>query len=674
MNEKSDVHKEISQLAEEVSIIKKIVKYQAENVNRIKTEQEKIKSLLRNLAVDGPEQFTIGEDAQKILSELEQPIEQQHAHEDDTLNASGAQEVNLEQHPGDDDYAESNSSIDEQKISAYEVHVQDDEAYGKDDLEYKIGGIWLNRIAMILIALGVAYFIKHAFDNNWIGPAGRIILGMVLGMAFIAWGEYLHETKYVSGAQGATGGGIAIMYFAVFAGYYFFREQEILPRSFAEFLSFAITVGAVLLSIRYNSKAISLLGLIGGFLAPLVFATATASYEALFTYLLILNLGILAISYIKEWDFLSYISFWFTEAIMVLSFLSYQHKIETMFIMTEIFFTLNFILYMVIPIVNSVVRRADVKDGNVALVIANTLIYSLVSFSAINSVIPEYKVAFALMMMLVFGALALMIKQLNSQDETLVSLFGFISIAFLTLAIPLQLHRPEFASLVTMLWAIEGVVLVWIGFNFNNSGMRRAGNWVFLFTVGRYILLDAWTMEADSYALLMNKWFLEALVVTMSLLIAGVQYIKNYDEAVQKEGYFGDTLLMTAVIIMGIGLSMENYRYYNLIEGARTNFMAMHLSLSIIWAVYSIIMVIIGIVRRYKPLRIFAIALFGLAIFKVFLFDLSTLRGVYRMISLVGLGLILLAVSFLYQKYRYIILDDLPLENEDAGLDEPKEV
>ena len=63
-------------------------------------------------------------------------------------------------------------------------------------------------------------------------------------------------------------------------------------------------------------------------------------------------------------------------------------------------------------------------------------------------------------------------------------------------------------------------------------------------------------------------------------------------------------------------------------------------------------MLTIGIARRSKLLRVMALLLLGLTIFKVFLFDLSSLEKLYRIISFIVLGAILLAVSFLYQRYR----------------------
>src|SRR5579872_2499266 len=57
------------------------------------------------------------------------------------------------------------------------------------DLESRIGSHWLNRIGIAAVLIGISYFLKFAFDNNWIGPAGRVAIGLVSGIAIIVWSE-----------------------------------------------------------------------------------------------------------------------------------------------------------------------------------------------------------------------------------------------------------------------------------------------------------------------------------------------------------------------------------------------------------------------------------------------------------------------------------------------------
>jgi uncharacterized membrane protein len=121
-------------------------------------------------------------------------------------------------------------------------------------------------------------------------------------------------------------------------------------------------------------------------------------------------------------------------------------------------------------------------------------------------------------------------------------------------------------------------------------------------------------------------------------------------------------------LLMLIALSAEASGYFKaemvrggeLAETFSDLKLAEQLSLSLIWTVYGGVMLTAGILRRNRMLRVMALCLLGITIIKVFLIDLSSLDRVYRIISFIALGAILLAVSFLYQRYRQRSIDSLP--------------
>lgn len=89
-------------------------------------------------------------------------------------------------------------------------------------LEERIGGDWLAKAGMVVLVIGVAFFLKYAFDNDWIGLTGRIVLGVVGGLALVAIGDLLHQRKgYGVYPQVLAGGGSVIVYFALYAAYAF---------------------------------------------------------------------------------------------------------------------------------------------------------------------------------------------------------------------------------------------------------------------------------------------------------------------------------------------------------------------------------------------------------------------------------------------------------------------
>jgi uncharacterized membrane protein len=95
----------------------------------------------------------------------------------------------------------------------------------------------------------------------------------------------------------------------------------------------------------------------------------------------------------------------------------------------------------------------------------------------------------------------------------------------------------------------------------------------------------------------------------------------------------------------------------NMDEAVRKYTNLEQVALSLVWLVYSILLIGYGIWRRALSLRIIAIAVFGIAILKIFIYDLSFLESLYRIFSFIGLGLILLSVSFLYQRFKSAIFE-----------------
>jgi uncharacterized membrane protein len=110
------------------------------------------------------------------------------------------------------------------------------------------------------------------------------------------------------------------------------------------------------------------------------------------------------------------------------------------------------------------------------------------------------------------------------------------------------------------------------------------------------------------------------------------------------------TFIIVASILTVIMMSMEIVSFWQLRTGSADAYVARQMMLSASWVSYAAILVVLGMQKRYAPIRYFAIVLFGVALLKVFFVDLETLGGVYRIAGFMVVGLTLLVVSFLYQR------------------------
>jgi uncharacterized membrane protein len=173
-------------------------------------------------------------------------------------------------------------------------------------LETKVGLTILNRIGVVTLVLGVAFFFKWAVDNNWVGPTGRVMLGLVTGLAALGIADVLWRKGQQIFAQGITGAAVAIIYLSFYAAFDFY---QLIPQAVAFLLLLATTIGAAALALRYNAIAISALGLFGAYLIPLLLSNGEDHPWFLVLYLLMLNFAARALSARHKWPWLEVLSF-----------------------------------------------------------------------------------------------------------------------------------------------------------------------------------------------------------------------------------------------------------------------------------------------------------------------------------------------------------------------------
>lgn len=157
----------------------------------------------------------------------------------------------------------------------------------------------------ILVATGalafvvfLGLFVKYAWENNWVGPTGRVLLGAATSVALVAAGLRMLGREYRPLGQGLAGAGLAGLYISAFGAHAFY---DLLSREAAGVLMAAITVNAVLLAARLDARLLAALAWLGGYLTPVMLSTGEDKALALYLYLILLDLGALALDHRKPW-------------------------------------------------------------------------------------------------------------------------------------------------------------------------------------------------------------------------------------------------------------------------------------------------------------------------------------------------------------------------------------
>ncbi len=505
------------------------------------------------------------------------------------------------------------------------------------DLEALIGGRWFNRIGIIALLFAVSYFLKLAFDNNWIGPAGRVTIGILLGALMLPWSQWLLSRGYTYFAEGIAGLGEATLFVSVWAGcqYYTLFSRG---AGFAALVFVTIIMAA--LALWRNSSRIAFLSLLGGLLTPALVSSGKNEQLVLFSYLLCLGAAALFIIWRRNWQLLLPLAFVGTQLYFWQwydAFYTRSGFLES----TLIFATLFFLLFAILPIARAL-QRLELRAMDLFLAFSNALAYGV---SLYVFLWPDDRWPLTLIFLALSAAHLLVASLLPESPAPAIALprglYTFLAVSFFTFAIPIRLEH----NAITLAFAIEGAALVWIGFR-TLSGLLRPTGYLLL-GITAFRLLD---QPPPAHAFLFNERFGSYLLLVVCLgfsLWSARDSSASEKSSRQAESAF---LAFATNFFALIALSLEFWDYFGRASSALDHALAQHLALSILWTCYAGLLLLLGIQRHSPLLRWQALVLLGIVVAKVFLFDLSFLARVYRILSFFILGSVLLAVSFFYQR------------------------
>jgi len=505
------------------------------------------------------------------------------------------------------------------------------------DWETIIGGRWLNRIGIVALIGATTFFLKYAFDNNWIGPSGRVAIGILLGAAMLPWSQWLLRRGYSYFSEGIAGLGAAVIYLSLWAGCQYYT---LYTRDVGFYAMILVTAGMTAVALGRNSQRIALLSLVGGFLTPILVSSGKDEQVVLFSYLLMLGLGMLLIELRRNWRALTPVSFVFS-AIYFWGWYEkfYQPaKLER----TLFFATLFLVLYAAVPIFRAV-QSSTVNELDSLFVLTNSFSYFVAAYVMLW---PQDRWPLTLLTLALSAGHVTVARAIPppkpGETPRLRLLYAGLALTFATLAIPLRLD----GKWITLAFAVEGAVLVWTGFRSTVAGLRGAG----------YLLLAVSALRLLIFPLRARQFLLNERFATYVVLItclAAVLYLaRGYLSSISSEerGLLGFLLVATNFFAL-FALSLELWDYFGRQSGLGIDSgLAQHLSLSLLWTAYASALIAFGIQRKSPLLRWQALSLFGLVVIKVFIYDSSYLERFYRIVSFFILGLVLLVVSFLYQR------------------------
>lgn len=350
----------------------------------------------------------------------------------------------------------------------------------QNQLEMKIGLNWINKLGMLLIIFGVAAAFRYSY-TNWLNDYFKGSMFFVLGILMLVGGEWMYRKKKQTFALGLIGGGISVLYGSIFFSYFLL---DIIGLTVALLLSVLVTVTAVVLSLRYQSKTVCTFGLVGGYIPFYSYLISfglegTAVYAAM-AYLLILNGAILWISFQKQWGIVHYISFVLNiPAFFILIMISSSSTVSMAYTM------LTFLLYLFLTIGFSFTYKVSMKWSDVTLLAFNTSISSAVMYHLFNVLAwQDFRGLLAVVFCVLYFGLGKFVESKMDQEKQTKVLFYGTSITFAVLIIPFQ-FGVEWLALG---WLVESIVIMLYANRYKLSLLEKAGWGIFGLTLFTFFL------------------------------------------------------------------------------------------------------------------------------------------------------------------------------------------
>jgi len=620
-----------------------------------------------------------------------------------------------------------------------------------DTLETRIGGRWMLYIGTVALVFGIGYFVKYAFDNNWITEVGRVLVGALLGLVMIGGGHRITRRGYPLYGQIVAGGGFAALYISIFAALTFY---ELINRPTAFGLMVLVTAGAAAAAEIHLSQGLAWFAAVGGFITPFLVGGREDAQVVLLGYDAILIAGTIVMAARHRWPTLQLAAYGLT----VVTFVGWagSHYTPAAWLRTEAFLTLFGVMFtyaairtkriagdesasvtafvlLTAPVVYHIASVANLQEQWLPLLVYLTCFslagvlasvrfdapwLRLVTFGATALPLgawvgdhagPGWRLAPAIVMLAVYAMNVVAVGERISRkpDEwpkadillvhlnslalfaglyTILDAFApwwspvlalvlavwhgglawstrktseeaglnSLAMAFAMIGFAIGLKLDDWWAIVG--WSVESAAVVWVGLKARREWMRLGGALLFAFSLFN-LLMKGFFTAPSGFTPVFNARFGATLAIAAVAFGLAFLHRREGTHLADKAKPEMATLWIGGNVLLVLLVTTEISFYWTMWEtvDATADF-ARQASLSVAWAVYGTLLIVLGIMRRYAPIRYLAIGLLALTVGKVFLLDLPQHGGLYRIIGFVGLGLFLLLGAWLYQRYRHLIL------------------
>lgn len=431
------------------------------------------------------------------------------------------------------------------------------------DLEKFIGENLINKIGIVILVLGISFFVKYAIDKDWINEPARVGIGIFCGGLLLGVAHRL-RLKYKAFSSVLVAGAIAVFYFTIAIA---FHDYKLFSQTTAFIVMVGITAFSIFVSVLYNRQELAVLSIIGGFAVPFMVSSGEGNYHVLFTYLLILNAGMLAISYFKRWFIVSFVAFLLTIGIFIgwlaTADAAQQFALRHVLVYASVFYAMFALAF----VLNNVLYKNKFTNYEIAALISNTAVYYAAGHYIFDIIAPQSLGLFTVVLALFNLLSATIIYKKYKFDKNIIYVLIGLALTLATITIPVQFS----GKYITLFWACEAVLLFWLTKQSDLKGFTLAGIIVqWLAVVSLLIDLQTYMYNGVPYYPGYNMMFLTGLVVIASLVLSYRLFKVNdystvifgisFDHVAHRKIFYNLALLLGYVLpLIEIGYQADAY-------------------------------------------------------------------------------------------------------------------
>ena len=345
---------------------------------------------------------------------------------------------------------------DKTNVPAQRLQTPEIRKRSKTAWEEFIGENLLNKVGIAVLVLGIAFGAKYSIDRGLIDPLTRIILGYISGLILLGIAYSLRE-KHMAFSSVLLSGGMAVFYFITFAAYSFYG---LIPQTAAFALMVFFTVFTVLAALRYNYEVIGIIGLVGAYAVPFLLSDGSGRVVVLFSYMAIINAGILFLAFRKYWKRLYYFAFALTWLAFA-SWFAFSFNRHEHITVSLVFSTIFFVTFYATFLAYKILRSEPLGKWDIICMLLNSFIYFGYGYLTVDSSEngEQFLGLFTLVTAMIHFMACALIYKIQARSGDIFYFVAGLVLVFITIAVPVQLE----GNWVTLVWAAEAVLLFWIG-------------------------------------------------------------------------------------------------------------------------------------------------------------------------------------------------------------------